>query len=189
MALGLFFTLSGCGGPKVAAKSEPPAAPVDPVEAKREQIRQGATSLTQAISDIHDASESATGLKSAAKEQALVAALTEITDSLDDAGGSIADYAADPPDLETFRQQADGFEKQRLLAINNANDALHLVNDAVDRLDDFLQSPPAAIKQQLDDLESSLEDAQDSLAEAIKALGGKVEEDPGTTDDTNAPNP
>jgi ABC-type transporter Mla subunit MlaD len=193
LLIGLFSAAvltSGCG-PKAVAASPKQAAtaaetkPADPMEAERDQVREGATQLTQAVSSLNDAVGTLAALQKSSQDPDLKRALSAIATSLDDAGASIADFSAEPPDLATFKAQFAAQDKKRLDAIDAANDALHDLDDATDALDPFLPDPKATApkpdSQAIQDLEQSMEDAQDALESAVKALGGKVEDDT-TTD-------
>ncbi|MHB8636895.1 MAG: hypothetical protein ACYC96_10540 [Fimbriimonadaceae bacterium] len=175
--------VAGCGhqsgrpsaGIAGAAKSE--ATPPDPMEATREGMHEGAFLLGHAARDLERAIAAGKALQIATKNLDLKAVLVDILDKLDDAGGSIADYAGEPPTLAAFKKDFDAQDKKRLDSIDGANDAIHDVNVCDDALSDFTDNPAPGDDQPLSDLGDALDAATSDLTDAITAFGGKVEKD------------
>ena len=149
--------------------------PVDPAEATRAGMHEGAFQLGDAADDLQTAVTAAKALQTSTKNLELKAALVVLLDKLDDAGGSISDFTGAPPELTEFKKEIDDQDKKRLDAIDAANDAVHDINDCNDILDDFNDKPAPEDDQAISDLSDALDAAAGDLADAIKAFGGHVE--------------
>jgi hypothetical protein len=175
--------ISGCGhGANAthageAGQTQEKEKPVDPMEATRAGMHEGAFQLGNAADDLEAVIAKAKALQASTKDVDLKAALADVLEKLDDAGGAIADFTGEPPDLAQFKNEFDEQDKKRLDSIDNANDALHDIHDCDDTLDDFYTKPPPGDDQALNDLGDALDDAAADLEDAIKAFGGKVEPD------------
>jgi ABC-type transporter Mla subunit MlaD len=125
-----------------------------------------------------DAIESAHGTakEMAAREKGVTQqALQAIAGYLDDAGGTLSDFADDPPTFEKFKADFAAQDDRRLKAISAANDSLEALQDAQVLIDKLLDSkPPEPEKSQLENADSELDGCVDAVKDAIKTMGGKV---------------
>ena len=174
------FALAGCHRGVAAAEHAALAAkppPVDPMEATREGMHQGAYLLGNAAQEIADAVKTAKAIKDSSKDALMKAALSDALGSLDDAGASIGDFTDMPPALDEFRANFAREDKERLDAIDGANDAIHDVNDVLDNLDSYLSDDKSPYADEMNKLSDSLGNAIDDLTDAVHGFGGKVEQD------------
>ena len=160
-------SLDGGGVANKGKKEKPP----DPTEIARSGMHEGAFLLGNAADDLQKGLSAGKSLQASTKNIELKAALADVLEKLDDAGGSIADYTAEPPELTEFKKGLAAQDKRRLESIVRANDALHQVNESNDLLDDFTDKPAPEDDQTLADLTDALDAAAADLADAIKALG------------------
>lgn len=156
---------------KVAVKVGPPA---DPERALFEQVRSGTYQINAAMDSIEEARKTAKEMAARETGQTQHALLT-IASNLDDAGGTLSDFADDPPPIEKFKSDFATQDDRRLKAIDGANDALDAVHDAQDLVEALLKSnPPEPEKTQLSEADSALDGCVEAVEDAIKTMGGKV---------------
>jgi len=181
---GLALLLCGCRG-SAPTPTTATNAPTDPDAALYEQIRSGSTQLGSALDTIHEALDTTKKLK-AKSVGVLKDALTDIEDSVDSAGNGIADYAAEPPTLESVKKDFKKADDARLKAISDANDCRQDLLDALDVADEAATNGPKDAREEMSKLGDLIDTAIVDLQDAIKALGGVVEDDADETDTSAA---
>lgn len=155
------------------------ALPVDPNHPNAtlyEQLHSGAFQYDTAGDNLQDASDTLEAIKPGSDSN-LAGALKDLSDSLDDAGGSIGDFADPPASEDAVKADFKTYDDKRLKAIEAGNDALHALYDAEGMIDDLKQDAKYSGRKDLDDIMKFLDLAIDNITGGVQSLGGKVEED------------
>ena len=184
-ALGLCLFCLGChsGGskdtPPTSQAAVPKAgAPTDPDKALYEQVRSGSYQISAAIDTIEETRKSMKDMASRQSGQTQ-RVIMSVASMLDKAGSRLAEYGDEPPTFEKFKADFSAQDDRRLKAIDAAGLALDDLNDAQDLVEKLIVTkPPEEEKNKLEDADSALDGCTAAVADAIKAMGGKVEDEP-----------
>jgi len=162
-------------GTKATTKA---TVPTDPDKALYEQMRSGAYQISAAIDTIEETRKTMKDMASRQTGQTQRVIMT-VASILDKAGSRLAEYGDAPPTFEKFKADFSAQDDRRLKAIDAAGLALDDLNDAQDVVEKLIDTkPPEEEKSKLEDADASLDSCTAAVADAIKAMGGKVEDDP-----------
>jgi hypothetical protein len=168
------FALSGCGDkggkPDDVNVSKTPPEKLTPAEKLYEQLHSGIFQINAGLDAIEDAFKAAKAGPASTVD--LKQSLEDIEASIDAAGDSLAEEAAEEPDRYVVAKDLAAADKRRRKLIDLTNDALHDLRDArgiVDSLADDKEVGP------LEDVGVKIDVAMDGLRGALQQLGGTEE--------------
>jgi hypothetical protein len=144
----------------------------------QEQLRSAAVQISPALDQIqaaHSAAKQLAGRRGVPNGLGL--ALSDVSDSLDDAGRTLTAAIGAQPDLTTVKADLPKYKKMRQAEIDACNDALHDLGDATGSLDSASQDAPGKFQNPLEGVEGPIDQATDTVKDSLTALGGKEETD------------
>ncbi len=154
-------------------------AQLSPQQQLFEYLREGMTQFTSAEESILEAQRAAVAFQKIAPASEREA-LKEILERINSAGAGVGEHVLPAPSWQDFAQDSVKFDKERMAAIEAANDAVVDLRDARGIAADRAEQATGATKTALSDLAKVIDVAADDTADAIKALGSTPPPDDAT---------
>jgi hypothetical protein len=140
-------------------------------------VHSGNFQVGAAVDSIEVALKQARELKKT-MPKAIVPGLEEVAAQLDSVGADLAEHAGEPPTSEDVKADPDKFEKERLAALQDLEDAKNALTEAASQLESMMENQPDEVFEKLDSLTRLIEAALDDVAGAIAAYSGTAPPEP-----------